>query len=100
MVTPFRVVIFVALVVSAAVAAYSLLVARGSQVIPVTVAALSVFAVSAALLGINIGAGAMGSARDGRVGRSIVGALSGGFLCLAAAGAASAAIILGMLARV
>lgn len=99
MLTPFRVVTFIALVVSASVAAYSLLIARGSQVIPVTVAALAVFAVSAALLGINIGAGAMGSARDGHLGRSVGGALVGGILCLAAAGGASAAIILGMLAK-
>src|SRR5262249_9624113 len=56
-VTPFRVVTFIALVISASIAAYSLLVARGSQVIPVTVAALAVFGVSAALLGVNIGAG-------------------------------------------
>jgi hypothetical protein len=99
MVTPFRVVIFIALIASASIAAYSLLVARGSQVIPVTVAALAVFAVSAALLGINLGAGAMGSARNGHLARSVVGALFGGVLCLAAAGGASAAIMLGMLAR-
>jgi hypothetical protein len=99
MVTPFRVVIFIALVASASIAGYSLLVARGSQTIALTVAALAVFAISAALLGINLGAGAMGSARDGRVARAVVGALSGGILCLAAAGGGAAAIMLGMLAR-
>jgi hypothetical protein len=99
MVTPFRVVIFVALVASAAIAGYSLFVARGSQSIPITVAALAVFAISAALLGINLGAGAMGSARAGRVGRASFGALLGGILCIAAAGGASAAIMLGMLAK-
>jgi hypothetical protein len=99
MVTPFRVVILIALVISASIATYSLLVARGSQVIPVTVAALAVFAISAALLGINVGAGAMGSARAGHVGRSVFAAMVGGILCLAAAGGASAAIMLGMLVR-
>jgi hypothetical protein len=99
MVTPLRVVILIALVVSAAIATYSLFIARGSQVIPVTVAALAVFALSAALLGVNLGAAAMGSAREGHLGRSIFGALVGGILCLAAAGGASAAIVLGMLSR-
>jgi hypothetical protein len=97
-VTPFRVVMLIALIASAFVASYGLFIARASQVIPITVAALAVFAIAAALLGINVGASSLSSARSGRLGRSIIGALVGGILCLMAAGAGAAAIMMGLLA--
>jgi hypothetical protein len=99
LVTPFRLFAVIAMIASTAVAGYGLIVARGSQSIPLTVAALAVFAIASALLGFSFAGGAFEAGRSGRLVRAVVGSLVGGGLCLAAAGAAAAAIILGMLSR-
>lgn len=98
-VTPFRVVLLVALVGSAAVAAYSLLVARGSQSIAITVAALAVLGVSTALLSLTLAAGAVRAGRQGAAIRAILGGLFGGLFALAASGALAAAVIFALLSQ-
>jgi hypothetical protein len=98
-VTPFRVVLVLVLLGSAAVAAYSLLVARGSQSIAITVAALAVLGVSMALLSLTLAAGAVRAGRDGHGGRAILGGLFGGMFALGASGALAAAVIFALLSQ-
>jgi hypothetical protein len=98
-VTPFRIVLLIALIGSAAVAAYSLLVARGSQSIAITVAALAVLGVTMALLSLTLAAGAVRAGRNGNGGRAILGGLFGGFFALGASGALAAAVIFGLLSQ-
>ncbi len=98
-VTPFRVVLLIALMGSAAVAAYSLLVARGSQSIAITVAALAVLGVTTALLSLTLAAGAVRAGRNGNGGRAILGGLFGGLFALGASGALAAAVIFGLLSQ-
>ena len=98
-VTPFRVVLLIALVGSAAVAAYSLLVARGSQSIAITVAALAVFGVTMALLSLTLAASAVRAGRDGHGIRAILGGLFGGLFALGASGALAAAVIFALLSQ-
>ena len=97
--TPFRVVLLIALIGSAAVAAYSLLVARGSQSIAITVAALAVLGVTMALLSVTLASGAVRAGRDGYGGRAILGGLFGGLFALGASGALAAAVIFGLLSQ-
>jgi len=98
-VTPFRVVLLIALLGSAAVAAYSLLVARGSQSIAITVAALAVLGVTMALLSLTLAAGAVRAGRDGYGVRAILGGLFGGLFALGASGALAAAVIFALLSQ-
>lgn len=98
-VTPSRMVVFVALVASGAVAAYSLLIARGSQSIAITVSALAIFGLMSALAGLIFAGAGVRSARDGRIGRAFAGGLVGGLFMLLAAGAVATAIIFALLTR-
>jgi hypothetical protein len=98
-VTPGRLVLLVALACSAAVAAYSLLVARGSQSIAITVAALAVLGVTMVLLSLTLAAGAVRAGRDGSGARAILGGLFGGLFALGASGALAAAVIFAVLSQ-
>ena len=97
--TPVRLVLIVAFIGSAAVAAYSLLIARGAQSIAVTVAALAVLGATMALISLGLAAGSVRAGRDGYGGRAIVGGLFGGLFALGASGAMAAAVIFALLAR-
>ena len=98
-VTPFRVVALIAMVLSGGVAAVSLLVLRGSQSIAITVAALGIFGMTAALIGIAFAASAVQAARYGRLLRSVLGGLVGGLFVLMASGAVASAVIFVLLSR-
>jgi hypothetical protein len=97
--TPGRIALLIALLGSAAVAAYSLLVARGSQSIAITVAALAVLGVAMVLLSVTLAAGAVRAGRAGSGGRAILGGLLGGMFVLGASGALAAAVILALLSQ-
>ena len=97
--TPFRVVALIAMVLSGGVAAVSLLVLRGSQSIAITVAALGIFGMTAALIGIAFAASAVQAARYGRLLRSVLGGLVGGLFVLMASGAVASAVIFVLLSR-
>jgi hypothetical protein len=97
--TPGRVALLIALLGSAAVAAYSLLVARGSQSIAITVAALAVLGVTMVLLSLTLAAGAVRAGRRGSGGRAILGGLLGGLFAVAASGALAAAVIFALLSQ-
>jgi hypothetical protein len=92
-------VLLIALVGSAAVAAYSLLVARGSQSIAITVAALAILGVTMAMLSLALTLGAVRAGRIGSGGRAILGGLFGGLFALAASGALAAAVIFALLSQ-
>jgi hypothetical protein len=98
-VTPGRIALLIALLGSAAVAAYSLLVARGSQSIAITVAALAVLGVAMVLLSVTLAAGAVRAGRAGAGGRAILGGLLGGMFVLGASGALAAAVIFALLSQ-
>lgn len=98
-VTPLRLVAFIALVVSGAVAAVSLLVLRGSQSIAITVASLAIFGLMATLIGVAFAAAGVRAARYGSLGRAFLGGLFGGLFVLVASGAVASAVIFVLLSR-
>jgi len=98
-VTPARLVLFLALVGSAAVVVYGLFLDRTGSTIAFTVAGLAVLGVTLALISFRL---AVGSVRAGSAGRgavSVGSALLGGVCALLASGSLSAAVIFGLLAR-
>jgi hypothetical protein len=99
LVTPFRLAAFLAMAVSGIIAAYSLVIARGSQSIAITVAALAVFGAMSLLVGVAFAAAGVRAARNGRVRGSFAGGLVGGLFAVLAAGAVAAAIVFGLLSQ-
>lgn len=90
-----RVILLVALVGSAAVVAYGLLLDRSGQAIPFTVAGLLVLGVTAAVVSVGLARGALRAGNDGRAVRAILGALVGGVFALGASASLLLAVILG-----
>ncbi|MDP8904736.1 MAG: hypothetical protein M3N29_05385 [Chloroflexota bacterium] len=95
LVTPTRFLLALAVIGSAAASFYGLFVARS---LPITVSSLAVLGISAALLGLAVGAASVRAGRNGQAGRAILVALIGGVLVLGAAGSLAAALVLGLLA--
>ena len=94
LITPMRVVLFLALVAAAALGGYALLMDKGRTQIPILAAGLSVGGLS--LLGFAFvgGAAAQGARRDGSAVRAFVAAVFGGLCALGAAGSLGAAVVL------
>ncbi len=93
-----RVILLVALVASAAVVVYGLLLDRTGQAIPFTVAGLLVLGVTSAVISVAVARSALGAGNDGRAIRAIVGAFVGGLFALGASASLLAAVILGSIA--
>lgn len=92
-----RVILVVALVASAAVVVYGLLLDRSGQAIPFTVAGLLVLGVTCAVISVGLARGAFRAGNEGRGIRAIGGAVLGGLFALAASGSLFLAIVLGVL---
>lgn len=97
--TPWRLVLFVALVGSAAVVVYGLFLDRTGSTIALTVAGLAVLGITLAIIAVRLGAASVQTARHGHGVRSILSALAGGVAALLASGTLGAAVIFGLLAR-
>jgi hypothetical protein len=90
-----RVILLVALVASAAVVVYGLLLDRSGQAIPFTVAGLLVLGVTAAVISVGLAKGAFSAGNEGRAIRAIGGALLGGLFALGASASLLLAVVLG-----
>lgn len=90
-----RVILLVALVASAAVVVYGLLLDRSGQAIPFTVAGLLVLGVTAAVISVGMARGSLRAGNEGRAIRATVGALVGGMFALGASASLLLAVILG-----
>ena len=97
--TPLRLVAFVAWSCPARSRPVSLLVLRGDQSIAITVAALAIFGLMATFVGVAFAAAGVRGARDGRLGRAVLGGLFGGLFVLVASGAVASAVIFVLLSR-
>ena len=96
--TPVRVLVIVAVVVSLALIAYGF-VRRDSSQIPILAAGLIILALTLVGAGFWSAVGAYREARVGRFGRAFAGALIGGLCVLAGTGALASAIVLGLIWR-
>lgn len=90
-----RVILVLALLGSAAVVFYGLVMDRTGQAIALTVAGLLVLGVTCAVISVGLAIGAIGAGQDGRGLRAVTGAFVGGLFALAAAGALAAAMVFG-----
>jgi hypothetical protein len=90
-----RIILLVALVGSAAVVFYGLVMDRTGQAIALTVAGLVVLGVTAAVVSIGLAIGAISTGQDGRGIRALGGAFLGGLFAIGAAGALAGAVIFG-----
>ena len=97
--TPGRIVLFIVLIGSAAVAAYGLFFDRTGDSILLTVVGLAILGITLAVIAIRLASYAVKAGWAGRGGRSIGSALLGGLFALAASGTLSAALILGLIIR-
>lgn len=97
--TPTRAVLALALVGSAAVVVYGLVIDRTGGAIAFTVAGLAVLGVTLVAFAAMLAAAAVRAGRLGRGARAVGAAFLGGLSALAASGSLSAAVILGLLAR-
>lgn len=96
--TPLRMVLVVLAVASGVVVLYSLFFDSSGLRLPLLVAALAVLAISLGILGFALAGTAIRVAESERGGVAIVTAFVGGLCVLCACGAASGAIVLGILA--
>jgi hypothetical protein len=92
--TPGRLLVLVVVILAAAITLYGLVVVKSA---PLYVSSLAVLGISLVVLGVMAAAASVRSARNGSGGAAFVAALVGGLCMLAAAGALSMAIILGLL---
>ena len=90
-----RIILIVALLGSAAVVFYGLVMDRTGQAIALPVAGLFVLGVTCAVISVGLAIGAISAGQDGRGLRAIAGAFVGGLFALAAAGALAAAMVFG-----
>lgn len=90
-----RVILILALLGSAAVVFYGLVMDRTGQAIALTVAGLLVLGVTSAVISVGLAMGAIGAGQDGRGLRALAGAFMGGLFALGAAGALAAAMVFG-----
>lgn len=90
-----RALVALAVIGSAAAAAYGLLIDRSGAQIAITTAALVVLGISTLVAGLLLGGSGIGAGRQGRGGAGCVLALAGGICLLVAAAALAGAIILG-----
>lgn len=90
-----RIILLTALVGSAAVVFYGLIMDRTGQAIAFTVAGLVVLGVTAAVISLGMAIGAIAAGQDGRGVRATAGAFVGGLFALGAAGALAGAVIFG-----
>jgi predicted lipid-binding transport protein (Tim44 family) len=97
--TPGRLVLFVALVGSAAVVVYGLFLDRTGSTIALTVAGMAVLGLTLAIIALRLAAASVNTAREGHGARSLFSALAGGLIALLASGSLGSAVILGLLAR-
>ncbi len=94
-----RLILLVALLGSAAVVFYGLVMDRTGQSIAFTVAGLMVLGVTSVVISIGLAIGAIGAGQDGRGIRALVGAFIGGCFALGAAASFAGAVIFGFLAN-
>ena len=97
--TPLKLVVAAALVGSAAVVVYGLVMDRTGQAIAFTVAGLGVLGLSLAIAAVWFASAGIQAGRDGYAIRAILGGIFGGLFALAAAGALAGAVIFGLLTR-
>jgi hypothetical protein len=90
-----RVILLLALLGSAAVVFYGLVLDRTGQAIALTVAGLVVLGVTAAVISVGLAIGAISAGQDGRGLRALGTAFLGGLFALGAAGALAGAVIFG-----
>ncbi len=90
-----RIILLVALLGSAAVVFYGLVMDRTGQAIALTVAGLVVLGVTAAVISVGLAIGAINAGQDGRGIRAFGAAFLGGLFALGAAGALAGAVIFG-----
>jgi hypothetical protein len=90
-----RIILLVALVASAVVVVYGLLLDRSGQSIPFTVAGLLVLGVTAAVISVGLARGALRAGNEGRGIRAIAGAFLGGLFALGASASLLVAVVLG-----
>jgi len=93
-----RLVLLVALIGSAAVVFYGLVLDRSGQAIAFTVAGLFVLGVTSAVIAVGCAVGVVNAGREGRGFRALLGGLLGGAFALGAAGSLAFAVIFGVLA--
>ncbi len=92
-----RIILLVALLGSAAVVFYGLVMDRTGQAIALTVAGLVVLGVTAAVISVGLAISAISAGQDGRGIRAFAAALVGGCFALGAAGALAGAVIFALL---
>jgi len=97
LIRPSRVLLLVALAVSAGVVVYGFFVERGGLQIPISVVGLVMLGVSLLLTALASLRGGVRASRDGSVLRSAAVAIFGGLCALGAAGSFATSVILGFL---
>jgi hypothetical protein len=90
-----RIILFVALLASAAVVIYGLVLDRSGQAIALTVAGLLVLGVTSAVISVGLATQAIGAGQEGRGIRAIAGAFVGGLFALGASASLMLAVVLG-----
>jgi hypothetical protein len=90
-----RLILFVALLASAAVVIYGLVLDRSGQAIAFTVAGLLVLGVTSAVISVGLATQAIGAGQEGRAIRAIAGAFVGGLFVLGASASLMLAVVLG-----
>jgi hypothetical protein len=90
-----RIILFVALLASAAVVIYGLIFDRSGQAIALTVAGLLVLGVTSAVISVGLATQAVGAGQEGRGIRAVAGAFVGGLFALGASASLMLAVVLG-----
>ena len=90
-----RVLLFAALLASAAVVIYGLVLDQSGQAIALTVAGLLVLGVTSAVISVGLATQAIGAGQEGRGIRAIAGAFLGGLFALGASASLMLAVVLG-----
>lgn len=94
-----RLLLLAALIGSAAVVFYGLVMDRTGQTIAFTVAGLFVLGVTSAVVSVGFAMGAITAGRSGSGIRAFLSAIIGGLFALGASGSLAGAVIFGLLAR-
>jgi hypothetical protein len=90
-----RIILFVALLASAAVVIYGLIFDRSGQAIALTVAGLLVLGVTSAVISVGLATQAVGAGQEGRGIGAVAGAFVGGLFALGASASLMLAVVLG-----
>jgi hypothetical protein len=98
-VRPLAVVLVVAMLGSAAVVFYGLVMDRTGQAIAFTVAGMFVLGVTLAIAAFVLASGAVSEGRAGHVLRCLFAGLLGGLFAIAASGSLAGAVVFGVLSR-